>query len=108
MGPQTSYDYLTTRLGVTSLVPADCDYAPMALGQLTNGITTREMAQAFSSFVNYGIFTYARTYTLVTDSYGAVVLDNQPRTIVAFSPNTAHVITYMLQCAARWGTGYEA
>ena len=25
MGPQTSYDYLTTRLGVTSLVPEDCD-----------------------------------------------------------------------------------
>ena len=108
LGPETCYNYLIDKLGVTSLVPDDASYAPMALGQLTNGITTREMAQAFSSFVNDGIFTYARTYTLVTDSYGAVVLDNQPRTIVAFSPNTAHVMTYMLQCAARWGTGYEA
>ncbi|MBR5343167.1 MAG: transglycosylase domain-containing protein [Oscillospiraceae bacterium] len=108
LGPETCYNYLIDKLGVTSLVPDDASYAPMALGQLTNGITTREMAQAYSSFVNDGIFTYARTYTLVTDSYGGVVLDNQPRTIVAFSPNTAHVMTYMLQCAAKWGTGYEA
>ncbi len=108
LGPETCYRYLQEKLGVTSLVPDDASYAPMALGQLTNGITTREMAQAYSSFANDGVFTYARTYTLVTDSHGNVVLDNQPRTIVAFSPNTAHVMTYMLQCAARWGTGYEA
>ena len=61
MGPQTSYDYLTTRLGVTSLVPADCDYAPMALGQLTNGISVKEMCQAYCALVNDGIFTYGRS-----------------------------------------------
>ena len=108
LGPETSWSYLREKLGVTSLVPDDASYAPMALGQLTNGITTREMAQAYSSFANDGIFTYARTYTKVTDSEGNTVLDNAPRTIVAFSPNTAHVMTYMLQCAAHWGTGYEA
>ena len=108
LGPETCYNYLRDKLGVTSLVPDDASYAPMALGQLTDGITTREMAQAYSSFVNDGIFTYSRTYTLVTDSHGNVVIDNQPETIVAFSPNTAHVMTYMLQCAAKWGTGYEA
>ena len=108
LGPETSYNYLREKLGVTSLVPDDASYAPMALGQLTNGITTREMAQAYASFANDGVFTYSRTYTRVTDSSGNLVLDNQPRTIVAFSPNTAHVMTYMLQCAAHWGTGYEA
>ena len=70
MGPQTSYDYLTTHLGVTSLVPEDCDYAPMALGELTYGLTVREMAQAYCPFVNDGIFTYSRTYSLVTDKDG--------------------------------------
>ncbi len=108
LGPATCYNYLQEKLGVTSLVPDDASYAPMALGQLTNGITTREMAQAFSSFANDGVFTYSRTYTRVTDSHGNVVLDNQPRTTVAFSPNTAHIMTYMLQYAAHWGTGYEA
>ena len=108
MGPQTSYDYLTTRLGVTSLVPADCDYAPMALGQLTNGISVKEMCQAYCAFVNDGVFTYGRSYSMVTDSEGNIVIDNSPNTIQAFKPNTAHVMTYMLQNAAEHGTGSEA
>lgn len=107
-GPQTSYDYLTTKLGVTSLIPEDISYAPMALGQLTNGITVREMAQAYCSFVNDGIFTYSRTYSMVTDSEGNVVIDNSPRTIAAFKPNTAYTMTYMMQNAVENGTGTDA
>ena len=106
--PQVAYDWLTQKLGFTSLVPDDCAYAPMALGQFTNGVTVREMAQAYCAFVNDGVFTYSRTYTLVTDSDGHVLLDNQPETIQAFSANTAHVMTYMLQNAVNRGTGTEA
>ena len=108
MGPQTSYDYLTTRLGVTSLVPEDCDYAPMALGELTYGLTVREMAQAYCPFVNDGIFTYSRTYSLVTDKDGNIVIDNAPSTIQAFKPNTAYTMTYMMQNGVENGTGGEA
>ncbi len=108
IGPSTSYNYLTSKLGVTSLLPDDEAYAPMALGQLTIGITVREMAAAYCSFVNDGTFTHSRTYTLVTDSVGNIVIDNQPETISAFKPNTAHVMTYMLQNAVEAGTGTEA
>ena len=108
LGPTTCYDYLTQRLGVTSLVPDDASYAPMALGQLTNGISVREMAAAFCSFVNDGIFTYSRTYSMVTDSKGNMVINNIPQTIVAFEPNTAHIMTYMLRNAVENGTGSEA
>jgi len=106
--PQASYDYLIQKLGFTSLVEADCDYAPLALGQLTNGVTVREMAQAFSALANDGTFTYARTYTKVTDSSGNIILDNSAKTIQAFSENTAHVMTYMLEGAVNSGTGTEA
>ena len=54
--PETCYNYLIGKLGVTSLVPDDCSYAPMALGQLTNGITVREMTAAYCAFVNEGTF----------------------------------------------------
>ena len=108
LGPETSYDYLTERLGVTSLVPDDASYAPMALGQLTNGISVREMCQAYCSFVNDGIFTYSRTYSMVTDSKGNMVLDNAPETITAFSPNTAYTMTYMMKNVVNQGTGTEA
>ena len=108
LGPETCYNFMRERLGVTSLVPDDASYAPMALGQLTNGITVREMAQAYSAFVNDGIFTYSRTYTRITDSNGNIVIDNTPRTIVAFRPNTAYTMTYMMQNAVESGTGGAA
>ena len=106
--PEVCYNYLIQKLGVTSLVPDDCAYAPMALGQLTNGITVREMAAAYCSFVNDGVFTYSRTYSLVTDKQGNTVIDNSPSTVQAFSANTAHVMTYMLENAVENGTGTEA
>ena len=108
LGPETCYNYLINKLGVTSLVSDDCSYAPMALGQLTNGITVREMAAAYSSFVNDGLFTYSRTYVKITDKNGQTVIDNSPNTIRAFSENTAHIMTYMLENAVENGTGTEA
>ncbi|MBR5094886.1 MAG: transglycosylase domain-containing protein, partial [Oscillospiraceae bacterium] len=107
-GPQTSYDYLTERLGVTSLVPDDIAYAPMALGQLTYGISVREMCQAYCAFVNDGVFTYSRTYSMVTDAKGNVVLDDPPKTIQAFQPNTAYTMTYMLKKNVEEGIAGEA
>jgi penicillin-binding protein 1A len=107
-GPQTSYDYLTERLGVTSLVPDDISYAPMALGQLTYGISVREMCQAYCAFVNDGVFTYSRTYSKVTDAKGHPVLDNSPRTIQAFQPNAAYTMTYMLRKNVEEGIAGEA
>ena len=74
----------------------------------TNGATVREMAQAYCAFVNDGTFTYSRTYTMVTDSKGNVVLDNTPQTIAAFDPNTAYTMTYMMKNATEAGTGTEA
>ena len=66
------------------------------------------MAQAYCSLVNDGVFTYSRTYSMITDSEGNIVIDNTPRTIQAFEPNTAYTLTYMMQNAVENGTGREA
>lgn len=111
-GPQTSIDYLTQRLGFTSFVTSgdknDVGYASMALGQLTNGVSVREMTQAYCALVNDGTFTYSRTYSMVTDSKGNIVIDNAPQTIAAFDPNTAYSMTYMMRKVVDEGTGTEA
>lgn len=106
--PQVSFNYLKDRLGFTSLISADCDYAPLALGQFTKGVTVREMAQAFDALANDGVFTYSRTYTKVLDSKGNILLDNPAQTDVAFKANTAWTMDQMLQAAATYGTGSES
>lgn len=106
--PSASLEFLRSRLGVTSLIDSDADYAAMALGEPHYGITVREMAQAYTALANDGVFTYSRTYTMVKDRTGKIILDNQPQTIQAFSQDTARTMTYMLNNAATYGTGSES
>lgn len=106
--PSASLEFLRSRLGVTSLIDSDADYAAMALGEPHYGITVREMAQAYTALANDGVFTYSRTYTMVKDRSGKIILDNQPQTIRAFSQETARTMTYMLNNAATYGTGHES
>ncbi len=106
--PAASLDFLRSRLGVTSLLDSDADYAALALGQPSYGMTVREMAQAYAALANDGVFTYSRSYTMVKDRNGKIILDNQPETLQAFSKETARTMTYMLNNAATYGTGSEA
>lgn len=119
MGLQASWTYLTERFGFHSLVRDHVDdttgqvvsdyvYPALALGQLSYGITPEEMAQAYTAFVNDGVMSFARTYSLVTDSDGKVVLDNPADQHVAVKANTAWNIADMLQNAATYGTGSMA
>lgn len=106
--PAVSYKFMTEKLGFINLSPFDEDYAPMALGQLTNGVTVREMAAAYTMFDNNGVVTQARTYTKVVDVDGNIILDNTPKQTVAITKVTAYWVTDMLRTAATSGTGAEA
>lgn len=83
--PQASFDFLTTRLGFSNLVEreeinnkvmSDIDLAPLALGGLTKGVSTLEMAGAFATFPRNGAYLAPITFTQVKDSKGNVILDN--------------------------------
>ncbi len=115
IGLATSWDYLTNRFGITSLVPndgtksyTDYAYAPLSLGQLSEGITVKEMAQAFTAFVNEGVMSYGRSYSMITDQNGNIVLDNPPKQQYAIKANTAANMCSMMQAAVASGTGTGA
>ena len=105
--PAASYRFMTERLGI-KLDPADENYAPLSLGQLTYGITVREMASAYTMFLNSGVRMEAITYTQILSSEGEVIVDNNPEQTVAISEVTAYWMTSMLHDAATGGTGREA
>jgi len=77
MTPQYSYDFLTKKLDVESLVEADIAIAPLALGGFTYGMTTLEVAGCYTMLAS-GTGTYSEPifYTKVLDSKGNVILDN--------------------------------
>lgn len=117
--PNESYNYLVNRLGFKSgedalvmsrtnadgSVQSDIDYAPLALGGLTNGVTVREMAGGYTSFINEGVYPGTRTYTRVLDSEGNVLLENTPRTDLGFfNVRTAYFMLECMQAVTSRGT----
>lgn len=119
IGLQSSWDYLTNHFGFHNLVRdhldettgsivSDYAYAALALGQLSYGITCEEMAQAYTAFANNGVMSRARTYSLITDSDGKVILENPADQVMALKPNTAWMMDSILNSAISWGTGQAA
>lgn len=104
--PEYSYYFAKEKLGLVSLVKADCDYSPLALGGLTNGLTVIEVAGAYTTFQNEGICSSPRLYTKVFDNNGKLLLDNQTQQTVAISRSTSQIMTKMMQNVVNRGTGY--
>jgi len=106
--PSRSYSFMRDILGF-DLAPADEDYAPLAAGQLTYGATVREMASAFTMFPNSGARVELRTFSVVYDYEGEILLDNRtPRGVTAINEVTAYWMTDMLIDAVVAGTGGSA
>ena len=117
IGTSYSYNFAKEQLGLTSLldsytaasgqIMSDDDYAPLALGAQTKGLTVKEMANAFATFPSGGIYREGRTFIRVYDHNGNLVLENEQETHEAFSEKTVNYMHYCL-AAAVGGTGGDA
>ena len=104
-----SYAFMTENLGFTTLTNDDMTAAgALALGGLSKGVTTREMAAAYASFANGGVYTTPRTYTEVRDHNGNVILENKSESHVAMKESTAYAMNELLKNVVRNGTGTGA
>lgn len=117
--PAVSFDFLKNSLGMDTLVESktidgrqfsDVSLAPMALGEMTDGVTPLSMAGAYQIFGNGGYFTKPYSYTKVLDSDGNVILENKPTPKQAISSDTASVMNHLMQGVTRgaYGTGTTA
>ena len=104
-----SYDFLTEKFGLSTLIDGkDNNSAPLAMGAQTYGVTVRDMAAAFATFPNNGVYREARSYTKVFDSSGNIVLDNQQESRKILSEKAVNYMNYCLVRAVQVGTGMEA
>ena len=109
LGTGNSYNFMTGRLGFTTLTQSDSEQVgAMALGGYANGVTTEEMAAAYGAFVNEGIYTRPRTFTRVEDSNGNVILENEIQSNVAMKASTAALMNSFLHDVVNGGTGSSA
>ena len=106
LGTKTSYDFLVNKFRLSTLLESDMDYAPLALGGFTEGVTNRDMATAYAAIANNGVYNKSKTYTKVLDSSGNVILDNTYATTeIILSEDTCAVMTKLMQEVVSSGTG---
>ncbi len=113
LGVERSYDYLTKRLGFDSLVRSeagkdgtvtDLAPAPLALGQLSHGVSVRDMTEAYAAFAAGGVYHKGRSYALVLDANGKTLLENESHATRAFRPAVASIMTKLLAGVTERGT----
>ncbi len=117
--PQVCFDFLTGKLGFTSLVEyreengtsfSDITPAAMSIGALTDGVTVLEMTAAYQMFGNGGMYYSPRSYTEIRDSDGNIILEKKSVPVRALSSDTATVMNKLLQnvVTGSHGTGTGA
>lgn len=90
-----------------SLTDQDRNLA-LALGGLSTGTNTLEMAQAYRTFADGGTYTPAYAVKSIVDSGGDEIYKNKADTSQVMSKQTANEMTQMLQDVVNDGTGKRA
>ncbi len=107
IGLEYAYNFASEKFRIDGLVYnektesgreiSDVGYAPLGLGALTYGVSVEDMANAYATFPNGGVYREARTYTKVYDSDGNLVLDNTQETEKILSDKANNYINYSLR-----------
>ncbi len=105
IGVETGYEY-GLKLGLP-LVSSDVGLS-LALGGLSYGASPLDMASAFATFANDGVYIEPYCITKITDSKGNVLYTAETQYTEVFSAATSYVMTDILCSAVNGGTGTNA
>ncbi len=82
----------------------DIAESPLALGQLTYGISLRKLTEAYTVFPNEGELSSSRSYVAVYDYDGKCLIENQAKTQRVYSAETARIMNQLLSLVTESGT----
>lgn len=91
------------KLGIRSHLT---QYLPLALG--SSAVTLAELTSAFAIFDNHGVKLGPVSILSITDSAGRVLYTNDAMPEQVIKPETAYLITYLLEGVIDHGTGWKA
>ena len=110
LDPDNAIEYMR-QLGITSLVKASENAVTndsnlsTALGGVSYGISTLEMAAAYSAIANNGVYIEPTFYTKVEDSAGNIVIECSQETRQVMSSGNAYVMQNLLKQPVEGGNG---
>jgi penicillin-binding protein 1A len=93
------------RMGITSEINTD---PAIALGGLTYGVSPLEMASAYATLANGGVYVEPTIIQRIRDADGNIIWEAAPKTNQALSPGVAYDATRVLMANVQSGTGTGA
>lgn len=117
--PAVAYEYLLEKYGINPdhLVKSkiingkefsDIGYSQLALGGLTTGVSTLDMASAYSVFPRNGVYVAPRTYSRVLDPNDKELLLKEREEEPILKEKTVYYINEMLKSVVAQGSGTAA
>ena len=104
LSPDKSIEYLN-KMGLSHInADEDADLS-LALGGTTNGATPLEMAGAYASIANDGVYITPTFYTKVVDSSGNTVLTPKQEQTRVISEQNAYIVKSILQETVKSSVG---
>ncbi len=94
LGTKKSIKYLKNQ-GITTLTEGDNNLS-LALGGLEKGISPLEMAAAYATIANDGVYIEPIFYTKIEDANGNVIIEPKQKNKVVYSEDTAYVLKELL------------
>ena len=96
LSPSKSIEYLN-KMGLSHINSDEDADLSLALGGTTNGATPLEMAAAYSTIANDGVYITPTYYTKVLDSSGNTVLTPKQEQTRVISEQNAYIVKSILQ-----------
>ena len=92
--PKTAVSYLK-KMGISSLTEKD-ESLSLALGGLDKGITPLEMAAAYATIANDGVYIEPTFYTEIVNQSGKTIVKASPKSHRVFSKQVAYILKEIL------------
>ncbi len=111
--PQRVFSLLKYDFGLDTLVEretrdgrtlTDIAISPMALGQLTRGVSLRKLTECYTVFPSDGVLNQGRSYICVRDNRGEAVLESTNSQKRIFKPECARIMNTLLSGVTDEGT----
>ena len=103
IGIKTSISYLKD-MGITSLTEKD-ESLSLALGGLDKGITPLEMAAAYATIANDGVYIEPTFYTKISNSSGKTIVEAKAKSHRVFSEQVAYILKEILTQPVKGNNG---
>lgn len=113
LGAEEIYNYLSNDFGIDTLVYSensekgkitDLAPSPLALGQLSSGISLRKLTEAYGVFSGGGVLKKSRSYIAVFDKEGNLLIESKENSKRICSQDAANIMTQMLSNVVEDGT----